>query len=131
MASRQLLFKMFYRLGFVPWDGHPLAISLQELIDGEGALAPGTALDLGCGTGDNSIYLAEHGWQVTGVDFVAKAVHKARAKAEATERRAARDALLRDAEMWERMAAWEDRHNPPSGNDLRGEILRDPSDGGQ
>jgi len=85
MASRQLLFKMFYRLGFVPWDGHPLAISLQELIDGEGALAPGTALDLGCGTGDNSIYLAEHGWQVTGVDFVAKAVHKARAKAEANQ----------------------------------------------
>jgi cyclopropane fatty-acyl-phospholipid synthase-like methyltransferase len=83
MASRQLLFKVFYRLGFVPWDGHPLATSLQELIDGDGALAPGMALDLGCGTGDSSIYLAEHGWQVTGVDFVAKAVHKARAKAEA------------------------------------------------
>jgi cyclopropane fatty-acyl-phospholipid synthase-like methyltransferase len=85
MASRQLLFKVFYRLGFVPWDGHPLATSLQELIDGDGALAPGTALDLGCGTGDSSIYLAEHGWQVTGVDFVAKAVHKARAKAEANK----------------------------------------------
>jgi cyclopropane fatty-acyl-phospholipid synthase-like methyltransferase len=40
-------------------------------------------LDLGCGTGDNSIYLAKHGWRVTGVDFVAKAVAKARAKAEA------------------------------------------------
>jgi cyclopropane fatty-acyl-phospholipid synthase-like methyltransferase len=85
MASRRLLFKMFYRLGFVPWDGHPLATSLQELIAGDGALAPGTALDLGCGTGDSSIYLAEHGWQVTGVDFVAKAVHKARTKAEANK----------------------------------------------
>ena len=85
MSSRQLLFKTFYRLGFVPWDGHPLAKSLQDLVEGDGALAPGTALDLGCGTGDNSIYLAKHGWQVTGVDFVAKAVDKARAKAEANK----------------------------------------------
>ena len=85
MLSRQLLFKTFYRLGFVPWDGHPLAKSLQDLVEGDGALAPRTALDLGCGTGDNSIYLATHGWQVTGVDFVAKAVDKARAKAEANK----------------------------------------------
>ena len=83
MPSRQLLFKTFYRLGFVPWDGHPLAHSMQNLIEGEPALPAGRALDIGCGTGDNSIYLAKHGWQVTGVDFVAKAVDKARAKAAA------------------------------------------------
>jgi SAM-dependent methyltransferase len=85
MSSRQTLFRVFYRLGFVPWDGHPLANSLMQLVEGDGALAPGTALDLGCGTGDNSIYLAKHGWKVTGVDFVAKAVDKAKAKAPANK----------------------------------------------
>ena len=86
MSSRQLLFKTFYRLGFTPWDGHPLARSLQDLVAADGGSPPpavGTALDIGCGTGDNSIYLAKHGWRVTGVDYVSKAVDKARAKASA------------------------------------------------
>lgn len=79
MTSRRRLFRVFYRLGFTPWDGHPLARSLTELVGG-GALSPGTALDLGCGTGDTAIYLARHGWRVTGVDYVDKALAKARAK---------------------------------------------------
>ena len=85
MSSRQTLFRVFYRLGFVPWDGHALAKSMRDLVEGDGATPAGTALDLGCGTGDNSIYLANHGWRVTGVDFVSKAVDKARAKAAANQ----------------------------------------------
>jgi ubiquinone/menaquinone biosynthesis C-methylase UbiE len=81
MSSRQILFRVFYRLGFTPWDGHPLAESLRALVEGESALPAGTALDIGCGTGDTSIYLAEHGWRVTGVDYVEKAVSRARVKA--------------------------------------------------
>ncbi len=83
MASRHRLFRFFYRVGFTPWDGHPLPTGLRNLIEGQAALPPGAALDLGCGTGDNSIYLAQHGWTVTGVDFVSKALERARAKAAA------------------------------------------------
>jgi SAM-dependent methyltransferase len=85
MASKHTLFRIFYRLGFTPWDGHPLAQSLQSLIEGHGApaLPAATALELGCGTGDCSIYLAKHGWIVTAVDFVPKALTRARAKASA------------------------------------------------
>lgn len=86
MASRHILFRVFYQLGFTPWDGHAQASSLRELIEGTAdtpALPPGAALDVGCGTGDSSIYLAQHGWQVTGVDFVAKALDRARAKGRA------------------------------------------------
>jgi SAM-dependent methyltransferase len=84
MASKHTLFRVFYRIGFTPWDGHPIAQNLQDLVEGTSttpALPAGAALDLGCGTGDSSIYLAQHGWKVTGVDFVPKALDKARAKA--------------------------------------------------
>ncbi len=84
MASKHTLFRVFYRIGFTPWDGHPIAPNLQDLVEGTHDTPPlpvGSALDLGCGTGDSSIYLAQHGWRVTGVDFVPKALDKARAKA--------------------------------------------------
>lgn len=86
MASKQTLFRIFYRIGFTPWDGHPLAQSVRDLVEGTpnaAALPAGSALEVGCGTGDCSIYLAQHGWKVTAVDFVAKPLERARAKAQA------------------------------------------------
>jgi SAM-dependent methyltransferase len=38
---------------------------------------PGVAVDLGCGTGGQARYLAAHGWRVTGVDFMMRAINLA------------------------------------------------------
>ncbi len=84
MASRHTRFRFFYRVGFTPWDGHPIGQGLRNLIEGAPdtpALPAGSVLDVGCGTGDCAIYLAQHGWKVTGVDYVEKPLERARAKA--------------------------------------------------
>jgi 2-polyprenyl-3-methyl-5-hydroxy-6-metoxy-1,4-benzoquinol methylase len=83
MRFNRLMFWLFYRLGTPPWEGHPLPKRLTELVEGPSALPLGKALDVGCGTGDTSISLAQHGWDVTAFDFMNVALARARAKAEA------------------------------------------------
>jgi len=61
-----------------PWDTQVTPPEVMEFI---ARTPPGKALDLGCGTGTNAITLARHGWRVTGVDFIPKAILAARAKA--------------------------------------------------
>jgi SAM-dependent methyltransferase len=61
-----------------PWDTHVTPPEVMEFIT---RTPPGKALDLGCGTGTNAITLARHGWRVTGVDFIPKAILDARVKA--------------------------------------------------
>lgn len=68
-------------LGRPPWDSGISPPELKAVIEGERALPPGKALDLGCGTGTNVIYLAQHGWQATGVDYIPRAIAQARRKA--------------------------------------------------
>ncbi len=41
-------------------------------------LSPGRALDIGCGAGGNAVWLAEHGWQVTAIDFAGAAIENGR-----------------------------------------------------
>ena len=50
-------------------------------IEGPKVLRPGRAIDIGCGTGTNCKYLLDHGWDVTGVDFVPRALAVAKRKA--------------------------------------------------
>lgn len=52
------------------------------LVEEVGRLAPGRALDLGCGDGRNAVWLARQGWAVTAVDFSAVALDRARGLAE-------------------------------------------------
>ncbi|MFZ3597843.1 class I SAM-dependent methyltransferase [Streptomyces sp. BH104] len=70
----------YYRYGRPPWDSGVTPPELVEVVEGPDALPPGRALELGCGTGTNSVYLARHGWRVAAVDLVDRAVRQAREK---------------------------------------------------
>jgi len=78
-----LFFRAAYRFGFKPWDTGISPPELVALVEGVDHLLPGKALDLGCGTGTNVIYLQQHGWTATGVDFVPRAISAAKRKASA------------------------------------------------
>ncbi|WP_238432525.1 class I SAM-dependent methyltransferase [Micromonospora tarensis] len=51
------------------------------LADQVSDLTPGTALDAGCGTGAEAVWLASHGWRVTAVDIASAALARAAARA--------------------------------------------------
>jgi SAM-dependent methyltransferase len=64
-----------YRSRSAVWSGNP-NIHLVNEVSG---LAPGTALDVGCGEGADAIWLAERGWRVTAADISSVALERARA----------------------------------------------------
>jgi SAM-dependent methyltransferase len=53
----------------------------QLLVDAVRDRKPGLAIDLGMGEGRNAIYLAQHGWQTTGVDLSDVAISRAKGRA--------------------------------------------------
>lgn len=55
------------------WSGNPNGTLVAE-VDG---LAPGRALDVGCGEGADAIWLAQRGWEVTAIDVSQVAVDRA------------------------------------------------------
>jgi SAM-dependent methyltransferase len=75
------------------WSAKPNRFLVAEV---EG-LAPGRALDLACGEGQNAIWLAGVGWRVEGVDYSPVAIAKARARAA----RDGVDAIFAEADLVE------------------------------
>jgi cyclopropane fatty-acyl-phospholipid synthase-like methyltransferase len=72
-------FEASYRSGDAPWDiGRPQA---EIVALAEAGLIAGTVLDIGCGTGENALYLAGGGHPVFGLDGSATAIEQARSKA--------------------------------------------------
>jgi SAM-dependent methyltransferase len=61
------------------WSGHVNAVVRDELA----GLPAGRALDVGCGEGGDALWLAEHGWDVVGVDVSQVALDRACAQAQA------------------------------------------------
>lgn len=76
----KIFYDLWYRFGTPPWVGQARS-ELVRLVE-SGDLLPGRAIDLGCGEGDNAIFLAQHGFQVTAVDFSPAAIAKAKDKAQ-------------------------------------------------
>lgn len=81
-------YALAYALGFHPWEDAEeipaFTRRIAELWGREeaGRHAPfGRALDIGTGSGIWAVQLAARGWQVTGVDIVAKALRRARDRA--------------------------------------------------
>jgi len=77
--------------GKAPWDigqPQPVFVNAADLISG-------SILDAGCGTGDNALFFAQRGHQVTGIDFLREPIE--RAKKKAAERGITANFLVLDA----------------------------------
>jgi SAM-dependent methyltransferase len=83
LVAVSIRYRALYRVGYTPWDQDHVSSELSALVEGSSALAPGSAIDIGCGTGTQAVYLARHGWQVTGVDAAERALNRARDRAKA------------------------------------------------
>jgi SAM-dependent methyltransferase len=86
MASEQHNHEVFdevfweerYRSTTAVWSGNPN----PQLVTEASSLKAGAALDVGCGEGADTLWLASRGWQVTAVDFSTVALRRGAAKAE-------------------------------------------------
>jgi ubiquinone/menaquinone biosynthesis C-methylase UbiE len=80
MRTPKWFYELIYSRFQAPYDIGPRK-ELVELVE-NGRLKPCRAIDLGSGTASNCIYLARHGFEVTGVDYASAAIELGRERAE-------------------------------------------------
>jgi len=73
-------FEKRYVEGNLPWDVKRRDFNLSRLVE-DGIIPSGKALELGCGTGDNAIWLAKNGFSVRACDYSKTAIDMAGGKA--------------------------------------------------
>ncbi|MFH1452152.1 MAG: class I SAM-dependent methyltransferase [archaeon] len=78
--DKELLEKTYEKPGAI-WTSQKPPTEIVELIE-SGKIKPGKCLDVGCGEGFYSIYLASKGFDVTGIDLSEKAIEYAKRNAE-------------------------------------------------
>jgi len=73
-------FRKRYESGNTPWDAGQPDFNLIETVI-KNPISSCKALEVGCGTGDNSIWLSQNRFQVIGTDISDIAIEKAKEKA--------------------------------------------------
>ncbi|MGP9504236.1 class I SAM-dependent methyltransferase [Specibacter sp. AOP5-B1-6] len=91
-----------YGSGGAVWSGqpNPQLVSEASWLDSTDPSVPKTALDIGCGEGADSVWLARRGWQVTAVDFSRVALQRAKDHAAAQELAGSIEWEHRDLLVW-------------------------------
>lgn len=77
---REISWETHYQSGSPPWETGQPSQELARVIAEEN-IKPCRVIDLGCGSGINSVWLAQHGFEVTGVDVTPLAIEQARQRA--------------------------------------------------
>lgn len=74
------LYEFIYRYEINAWDIGPRK-ELVDVVEG-GSVQPCRTIYLGSGTAKNAIFMAQHGFDVTGVDYAANAIELGRKRAQ-------------------------------------------------
>ena len=77
---REISWDTHYQSGMPPWETGQPSQELARVI-AEQKIAACRVIDLGCGSGINAVWLAQQGFDVTGVDITPLAIERARERA--------------------------------------------------